>query len=117
MSEEATVVSVVGSFDIMQVQDACTRLQEALTSCGEVVLDLSAVDGIDLAGLQLVCAAHRTALEQGVRFSLVRPLTPVVEERALTAGFATPIPCQGGDGTPCIWGDVGAGPVGGGAHE
>lgn len=113
MHGDATVVTVVGSFDIMQIQEVCTRLHEALTSHREVVFDLSAIDGIDLAGLQLVCAAHRTAMEYGVCFSIVRPSTPVPGECARSAGFSSPVPCQGAGGSPCIWDETGDDFVGG----
>jgi ABC-type transporter Mla MlaB component len=97
MSEEANIVTITGSFDIAQITEAHTRLHNALTSHRQVVLDLSAVEGIDLAGLQLVCAVHRTAQEAGVSFHLSRPIPACIVDCARSAGFSCP-----GD-TPCLW--------------
>jgi len=101
MSEKTAVVTITGSFDLTQIEEAHTRLQNALASHRQVLLDLSAVDGIDLAGLQLVCAVHRTAQEAGVGFYLSSPLPVCIVECARSAGFSPRAACPGD--TPCLW--------------
>jgi anti-anti-sigma regulatory factor len=103
MSEEAAVVTITGSFDILQIEEAYTRLRDALTSHRQVVLDLSAVSRIDLAGLQLVCAVHRTALAAGVSFHLSHPFPALFAECARSAGFSSIADCPGGGDAPCLW--------------
>ena len=40
-------------------------LQAALAGDGTITLDATAVDDVDLAGLQLICATHRAAARDG----------------------------------------------------
>jgi anti-anti-sigma factor len=100
MSEKAAVVTITGSLDLVQIEEVHTRLQDALASHGQVMLDLSAVDGIDLAGLQLVCSMHRTAREAGVSFYLSSPLPACIVDCARSAGFSPRAACPN---TPCLW--------------
>jgi len=116
MSEEATVVTITGSFGIVQIEEARTRLQDALASHRQVVLDLSTADGIDLAGLQLVCAVHRAALEAGVKFSLSLPIRSFLADCARIAGFSSLVACDDG-GTTCLWTEAAADIVGEDAND
>jgi anti-anti-sigma regulatory factor len=45
-------------------------LQAALAGQGPINLDASAVDEVDLAGLQLICATHRVAARDGRELDL-----------------------------------------------
>jgi hypothetical protein len=51
-----------------EVADA---LRAALAGDGKVTLDATAVGEVDLAGLQLICAAHRTAARDGRELEIV----------------------------------------------
>jgi anti-anti-sigma regulatory factor len=117
MSEEAAVVRITGSFDIVQIEEAHTRLQEALASHRQVVLDLSEALGIDLAGLQLICAVHRTALEAGINFSLALPASPCLADCARLAGFSSLATCNDNGNTTCLWIDAPAEIIGEVPHD
>jgi hypothetical protein len=108
MSEEAAVVTITGSFGIVQIEAAHTRLQEALVSNRHVVLDLSAADSIDLSGLQLVCAMHRTALEAGVKFSLALTSDSFLVDCAKLAGFVSLAACRDRSDATCLWAESAA---------
>ncbi len=46
-------------------------LQSALAAGGKITLDATAVDEVDLAGLQLICATHRAAARDGREVEIV----------------------------------------------
>jgi anti-anti-sigma factor len=117
MHEEAAVVTITGRFDLVQIEEAHTRLQDAMASHRQIVLDLSAVDGIDLAGLQLLCAVHRTAREAGVSFYLSRPFPACIMDCARSAGFSPIAECPGGGNTPCLWNEDASDIVGEGDND
>jgi ABC-type transporter Mla MlaB component len=106
MSEEAAVVTITGSFEIAQIEEAHACLQETMASHRQVVLDLSSADNIDLAGLQLVCAMHRTALEAGVKFSLALPINSFLVDCAKLAGFASLVACHDRSDATCLWNET-----------
>jgi anti-anti-sigma regulatory factor len=55
---------------IAEVQSLCERLRTALEGGGPVVLDAGGVAEVDAAGLQVLCAARRSAAALGVRLTL-----------------------------------------------
>lgn len=101
--EEVQVIKVVGGFDFVRSGEILGALQEALAAHRPVLLDLSAVTGIDLAGLQLICSAHRTAVATGTGFSLSTPLSPLLTARAREAGFPRQAVCVGDLECACLW--------------
>jgi anti-anti-sigma factor len=44
-----------------------------------IIIDLSAVESCDLAGLQLLCAARKTAVQSGKSFRVIQPSAAVLE--------------------------------------
>jgi anti-anti-sigma regulatory factor len=57
-------------------------LRDRLQAPGEIVLDLSEVDGCDLTALQLLCAAHKSAERAGRRFRVTRASAAILETSA-----------------------------------
>lgn len=70
------------------------ELSAALREDGALALDDSAVTTVDLAGLQLLCAAHRSAVlaDKPIRFSAGGPGL-AIEQAARTAGFHEHVGC------------------------
>ena len=61
---------VDGSLTIVQVDEVGPALLRALHEATRVICDLRAVDEIDVAGLQLLCSAHRFAALHGKSLQL-----------------------------------------------
>jgi len=87
-----------------------SRASELATSIGEwlaeqekgAVLDLAAVTAADVSFLQILCAAHRSALRDGKSLSTISPSRELL--RAVrTAGFERRQPCTQCTGDTCLW--------------
>jgi anti-anti-sigma regulatory factor len=65
LSEPAGDVVTLEYLDIAHVQDVYTLLAERLRADGGLVIDLSAVQSTDGAGLQLLAAVYQAAMKQG----------------------------------------------------
>lgn len=61
---------VAGELTIAQVAALRERLLEAFAKTGELTVDLSGAGHFDVAGLQLLCSAHRYAAACGKSLAL-----------------------------------------------
>lgn len=92
-------VALAGDLTIDRAGALREELLAALAEPGELVVDLARLGRVDLAGHQLLCAAHRAAHRDGRKFTFVgtvpaRPGAPV-----------RPGPCpRRDDGSACCWG-------------
>lgn len=68
--ESASVLRLKGDVTLESISELKNGLLEALEQESALVVDCEKVEKIDLAGLQLLCAAHRAALSQNKKFSL-----------------------------------------------
>ncbi len=59
------VVKLGASLTLATAGDVKDALAAAVAGDGKITVDASAVEEIDLAGLQLICATHRTAVHAG----------------------------------------------------
>ena len=90
---------------IETVRELKVRLLNGLAEFDRLVLDPGATGAIDIAGLQLLCAAHHFALARG-RELLLTGSRDQVRELAHAAGFVRGTPCTPGGGEPCFWDKV-----------
>lgn len=85
------VLQISGTLDI----DAANGLREALLDCllhqGEIVADISELDGCDAAGLQVLLAGRRDAMAAGKPFRFTAP-SHVLAQTALALGFSIDAP-------------------------
>ena len=79
-------VRVCGPLKLPQVDAVRDQLLAALAAGAPAVLDVSGMDEIDAAGLQLLCAAGRTFEARGAGFEL-RGMTPRMLKVAADCGF------------------------------
>ena len=80
-----------------------TALLDALRPGAQVSLDCSEVSRADLAGLQLLCSAHRAYRGREARFDLRQPSEKLLET-ARAAGYASVQSiCPERRGGPCLW--------------
>jgi anti-anti-sigma regulatory factor len=87
-------VQVHGSLTIALAREAHSALVTAFAKAEQLLLDLEGVEEIDLTGLQLVCAAHRSSCASGKGFQVKghdgEPITRAAEK----AGFLRRLGCM-----------------------
>lgn len=86
-------LKVTGSLTIGEASRFKEVLLETLNTTQELRLDLSEVTEIDLAGLQLLCAAHHLAQTRGKFFSLGSGEYGIFHDVAKNAGFLRQAGC------------------------
>ena len=78
-------------------------LLDALNEASVLRLDLSGVTGVDLNGLQILCAAHQSAERIGKRFEIVGERSEIFRKVSADAGFQRHIGCSRDNTHSCIW--------------
>ena len=101
--EQAERLRIAGELTVIHGGELKDALCEALDRTGQIEVDLTGVTVIDLAGLQLLCAAHASAAARGQSFVLSAPPGRVVARAMTEAGFSRHIGCSRGDSPSCCW--------------
>ena len=78
IKEPNGAIFVSGALDIYDVESLREVLLRELTKRAELVLDLTGVTECDTAGVQLICAARKSAEKSGKRLKLERPSSAFV---------------------------------------
>jgi anti-anti-sigma regulatory factor len=91
MSEPQTV-SLSGAASIRNIAQYHAVLSEGLNAGTGVVLDLGDMEEADLAFIQLVIAARRSAQARGLSLSLAGPAPETILQTLERGGFIGPAP-------------------------
>jgi anti-anti-sigma regulatory factor len=106
MTEQKDEISILLDSDltIQNVLELRKTLIEHATAGKILLLDLSLVRDVDVAGLQLLCSAHRTVQKLG---GVIRPegaMPEIVCKAVVLTGFDRPSGCRFGQAGSCLWG-------------
>jgi len=97
------VFAVDGDITINHVGELKSGLIEAFKNADQVVVDISAATGIDVAGVQLLCSCHRFCQGQGKSMCLKvgenERFVAFLEEIGVSDGFF----CTHGEAEECLW--------------
>jgi len=96
-------LKLVGSMTIGQAAELKEVLLDALGAASELLVDLSGVTEIDLTGLQLLDASHRSAMANGKRFSINDGGNQSFLDTVASAGFRRRVGCEKDSTGTCIW--------------
>jgi ABC-type transporter Mla MlaB component len=96
-------LKVTGRLTIEQAAGFSEALQQALAACDDLEVDLSGITAIDLSGLQLLCASHRSAEGAGKRFRLQQGGNEIFHKVTDEAGFLRHTGCTNDNTHSCIW--------------
>jgi len=100
---ETKVITINGNMTIQHADEIKKVLLEALAGNDRLQLELEGISEVDLTGLQLICAAHRSAIKLGkrflVNFSVNEPIKTIVQD----AGFIRHIGCSIDISKTCVW--------------
>lgn len=82
-----SLVKLSGALGIDRAAALQAELSSALAGADKLLLDLSSVDDIDLAALQILYAARRSAKAQSKELHLSGGLPPKLVKRLVASGF------------------------------
>jgi anti-anti-sigma regulatory factor len=97
------VLSLSGELTLLQVAQLKVELTQVLDTSERVTIDIQALEGIDLACLQVLCAAHRSAVSRGSRLSLSPQSCDAITTTAGNAGLMRCHACTGVGENTCLW--------------
>ena len=92
-----------GDLSIQQAAEFKDTLIKALASSDHIILKLSECTGIDLSCIQLICAAHRTALNMNKVIELGDTLPDIVAKVVESAGYFRDKGCSLNVNHTCLW--------------
>jgi len=96
-------VKLSGSMTIGQVAGIKEALLAALGAACELQVDLTGISEIDLTGLQLLDAAHKSSLSSGKQFRVVAGGNRSYLDAVESAGLRRLVGCGLDKGCSCIW--------------
>lgn len=97
------IVKLTGEVTIAQAAPLRDALLGALAEADDLQLDLSELSAVDLSGLQLLCAAHRSARTRGKNLQVIDGGNGIFREAARAAGFAVHLGCAQESWGCCLW--------------
>jgi anti-anti-sigma factor len=103
MEEGTARVILQGDLSVADAEQLRDLLLEALVVADVVKLDLEAVTSMDLATLQLMGSAHRTATNGGKKLAFSNCRNSVLAQARKSAGFILQQGCRPESKTSCLW--------------
>lgn len=101
--DDGLLLRLDGAVTVENAEELCQILREALAAAPRVRVELATDCEADTAGLQLFCAAHRTALANGNRFTLKAQTPENFRATLQNAGLLRSKGCRLDPDNQCIW--------------
>lgn len=101
--EDRTRLCFDGELTVHNAAAIREGILQALGQSEEVEIDLEGVTAVDLAGLQLLCSAHRTAEAEGKTLLLESRSKSILREVRRASGFVLNRSCRHVQETDCFW--------------
>jgi anti-anti-sigma regulatory factor len=100
---DGKAVKIECDLTIENVASLKAFLIASLKEGDRLIIDPSEVTAVDVAGLQLLCSAHRTALLTNKEFVLAGNITQVFRQAVKDSGYARNEGCMTLGESQCIW--------------
>ena len=97
------VITCGGDLTAHQLHDVRTALIKALIDFDEVALDLQSITNTNLACLQLLCSAHRSAGRLDKQLTFTGPRPEILNTIAASAGYLRQVGCRLDKDRTCLW--------------
>lgn len=97
------VLKLAGEVTIPWAGELRQAFLDAFDTAATVAVDVREVASVDLTGLQLLCAAHRTSCTRGKGFRLTGERQGAFAEAVALAGFPRHVGCARDVGKTCVW--------------
>ena len=92
-----------GELKVARALEFKDALLSSIEKADIIEINLVNVTEIDLACLQLLCSAHRTAMHQGKNLAVKDSSLPFYLEARTNAGFIFDKPCSYSSTEDCLW--------------
>jgi anti-anti-sigma regulatory factor len=103
-SDNKRTLNLYDDFTIQNADELKTVLKESLEAADILTINAEYITEIDLSCLQLLCAAHKSAIHEGKTVVLDYSRSKVVEDTLLQSGYARHAGCTGNE--KCFWTEV-----------
>jgi anti-anti-sigma factor len=97
------VLKMAGDMTIHYAVEMKEALLSAFNESSKLICNIENVPEIDLAGLQLLCAAHKSSCTAGKTFEVAGLENENIRKTVVAAGFARHIGCMKDDNNRCLW--------------
>lgn len=102
-SGHAYTVRLEGELGIQRASKLKKVLLEAQSGAERLILNLEGVTGADVSGLQLLCALHRTTVNEGKGLGVTGNASPSFRQAVKDAGFERERGCPLDRDQSCLW--------------
>lgn len=92
-----------GNLSITEAAELKSALAHSIDNMESIEINLDDIESIDLACLQLLCSAHRTAANKGKTMAIKQPPPSLFSEAQKIAGFRYGKPCRLVSTNDCLW--------------
>jgi anti-anti-sigma regulatory factor len=96
-------VVVTGEMTIQNAAEIRNALLQAFSDGERLILKMDKVTAVDLAGLQLLCAAHRSSIADKKHFSVSGIYNEAIKSVIMDAGFPRRSGCVEDIDKTCVW--------------
>ena len=96
-------IELSGELTIGRIVELRDCLHSALSKHEELQINVDSANKVDTAFLQLMCATHRSAIEQSKKMFLTGVKAPRLRESVERLGFVRHIGCSVDCDKDCIW--------------
>jgi ABC-type transporter Mla MlaB component len=105
VSNDGTTLTVTaaGKLAIDTATELHQLLLDQISIVRKIQLDLSGIHEIDLAGMQLICSACRTSLDDKKSFNFSGCMPATVKTAITAIGLQRQSACKHNADLPCIW--------------
>lgn len=102
-SGQTGTLNLDGALDIQSASGLKGVLLNAQEGVEHLLLNLEAVTGADVSGLQLLCAAHRRAAALNKRLTVIGIASPSFRRAVRDAGYEREQGCPLDRDRSCLW--------------
>jgi anti-anti-sigma factor len=99
-------INLSGELTVQYASELHAALVEAQNTVTDLVVNLEDISEVDVSCLQLMCAAHRSAVRFQKSFALGK-VCPEVKKAVEETGYIRRMGCLQGSGANCLWLDSG----------
>jgi ABC-type transporter Mla MlaB component len=103
LSGNTNILTIEGELTIAHAAELRTILIKSLESADTVQLRLESVKDVDLSCLQLLCAAHRSALISNKNLTLGSRGSEAFRQAVENAGYSRHLGCDLDISESCLW--------------
>lgn len=96
-------VTMAGNMTIHFAAEMKETLLTAFNESSKLTCNIESVPEIDLAGLQLLCAAHKSFCTAGRQFEIIGLDAEAIRKTITSAGFARHVGCMKDEASRCLW--------------